>query len=1434
MLEAAAAKDDQGVAHYIEFLLDSGKSFRGHQAWMMARCDLINAMLGCGMQEGRTRVVLVRDCSDGAFMAFLSFLYTGKLDANACLGQDEGELCMLADFFGMEAMLLALRNGKQDCQLSDRNPWFTRTEGAPTTTFGGWRRVILLGEMECQRIEQMTESLESTGIKMLEAAIQGDELTDMEFVLDSGRRVRAHQTWMMVRCEYIKEFIKERQGWIQIKQEGRTRIVTADGRYCTRMITLSVKDCSDGAFMALLAFLYSGRLDAKACLGQDGRELWHLANFFRVEGMVHALRQGVTFDRLEEVAALAAAVGDFQLMEECARVMGMEPLSVAAARSVASAMGLLARSESVQSVGCAFLIMFTENRKKRAHKQSGYVAAVVGGMLAGASCLGLQDCGFTTLEFMLREESILRPGVHAASIMNAGGVKAIVVAMSLYLQNGKMQRKGCGLLLMLCKASPQHRCAVVEKGGVICVIGAMKAHCGDDVLQNSALLFLSEVCAGDDDSRNAVIGVRGVSCVLEAMGAHKANPLIQLNGCKTIVSLCSGNLDTRRLIARHGGRLLDFVLYAMNTYRTSSDIISNGCVAVGQLCPIRTASHSTRCASQRGDAPHIAVSAADEVCIGCVLVAMKGNEGMAEVQSNGCWAIGQLCDGHAENRSATAKRGGVDRICAAMKLFPDHEGVQRNGCRAIGQLCVNNALNQYAFESMGGIGFVLEAMEAKRNIVLVQSYGCWAIEQLCKDRPATRHAVGQEGGIGCVLEAMVTQNESADVQLNGCSAVMQLCIGNSLNQRAVAEKGGIDCLLAAIECHTNNAVVLSFACSAVLQLCADNPDIWNAVSELGGVDCVLMAMTAQPSDAYVQSNGCWALAELCNECFENRLGIAEAGGVDSVLAALTAHSDDASVQSNGCRAVAELCNDYAENRLLIAEAGGINCVLAALIAHPDDIFVQSNGCRAIGELCKGNYENGIAIVKAGGIDCVIATIRLQKPTVNVQVDFCSTPAPVEKSRCVAPPPRLRSKYHEPSIESGIKRGQPSRHGLGDSFDEIPLEEGDISVTDAFAAREEETVEEATEENSTVTPIGSSALDPSLDLSEESLPERQVDLSLYYLSGAGAKDDASSHQSNGCWALGQICFCSPENRRSLVEKGGVFCLLSTMVLHLDSCMIQRYGCWALTQLCADDDQSKRDMVEGGGIGCILLAMKRYSDDKDLQKNCCGLIAELCNNNAENRVDIAVGGGIICVLDAMCTHPDDGVQRYGCWALAELCIGSPDIQRAIAEEGGIDCVLWAMQTYLYNVDLQSRGCLAIMRLWEGIPGPNPGLMHYVSVAGAVQVVEAAMKAHPLEPVLLMRGAGALKAIGICWHLEWKATDLKSWNLSQKRQIMLGINEFVVAMPRVQARLENTIADLDGHGEHTPERLTATTVFVHKAEGRDKFKVAAHGRDVLMREG
>lgn len=111
----------------------------------------------------------------------------------------------------------------------------------------------LLKDRACAAIAQDAEGMEEAGRWMLEDALDGGELTDMEFVLDSGRRVRGHKIWLMGRCEYVRRML------LSGMREGRTGAIL-------------VRECSDGAFMALHEFLESTRgvLVVVCALGRTG------------------------------------------------------------------------------------------------------------------------------------------------------------------------------------------------------------------------------------------------------------------------------------------------------------------------------------------------------------------------------------------------------------------------------------------------------------------------------------------------------------------------------------------------------------------------------------------------------------------------------------------------------------------------------------------------------------------------------------------------------------------------------------------------------------------------------------------------------------------------------------------------------------------------------------------------------------------------------------------------------------------------------------------------------------------------------------------------------------------------------------------------------------------------------------------------------------
>jgi hypothetical protein len=86
-----------------------------------------------------------------------------------------------------------------------------------------------------------SESMEAAGRWMFEEAREGGELTDMEFVFDTGRRIRGHKLWLIARSEYFRAMLSSGM------REGSTGV-------------MHVRECGEGAFLALLEFLYTGRL----------------------------------------------------------------------------------------------------------------------------------------------------------------------------------------------------------------------------------------------------------------------------------------------------------------------------------------------------------------------------------------------------------------------------------------------------------------------------------------------------------------------------------------------------------------------------------------------------------------------------------------------------------------------------------------------------------------------------------------------------------------------------------------------------------------------------------------------------------------------------------------------------------------------------------------------------------------------------------------------------------------------------------------------------------------------------------------------------------------------------------------------------------------------------------------------------------------------
>ena len=140
--------------------------------------------------------------------------------------------------------------------------------------------------------------MSEAGRKLFDDAVEGGEKTDMEFLLDCGRRIRGHTLWLMARCDYIRGMLSSGM------KEEKTRIVR-------------VRECSVGGFLVLLEYLYTAVLRGDACRGQDWLELWRISQLFMVQSMVDKLSHFVTLRNFTDFLRVAIESNDDSLLKVC-------------------------------------------------------------------------------------------------------------------------------------------------------------------------------------------------------------------------------------------------------------------------------------------------------------------------------------------------------------------------------------------------------------------------------------------------------------------------------------------------------------------------------------------------------------------------------------------------------------------------------------------------------------------------------------------------------------------------------------------------------------------------------------------------------------------------------------------------------------------------------------------------------------------------------------------------------------------------------------------------------------------------------------------------------------------------------------------------------------------------------------------------------------
>ena len=128
-------------------------------------------------------------------------------------------------------------------------------------------------------------------------------------------------------------------------------------------------------------------------------------------------------------------------------------------------------------------------------------------------------------------------------------------------------------------------------------------------------------------------------------------------------------------------------------------------------------------------------------------------------------------------------------IIQMMNRLLSHKNLQVNGCMALLNLANHHAENRTRIASAGGIEAVVKAMQTHAQSADVQQEGCGALWNLAFNHAENQSRIAAAGGIEAVVKAMQTHAQSADVQQEGCRALRNSSFNHAENKARIADAG---------------------------------------------------------------------------------------------------------------------------------------------------------------------------------------------------------------------------------------------------------------------------------------------------------------------------------------------------------------------------------------------------------------------------------------------------------------------------------------------------------------------------------------------------------------------------------------------------------------------------------------------------------------------
>jgi hypothetical protein len=849
----------------------------------------------------------------------------------------------------------------------------------------------------------------------------------------------------------------------------------------------------------------------------------------------------------------------------------------------------------------------------------------------------------------------------------------------------------------------------------------------------------------------------------------------QLQGLVAVSVLLKGKSGAARK-AFDGAGAMQLACEALSAYRSDRDVVVASLEALSGL-------------TRGGQADLGPCSRADAARL--VVEAMDAWMGDAGVCFQGLRFIQVLAHHQPEFQARLMELGAPQKICDIMSSLAQDRNVVLHGCRSVAHLSADVRQAQEAFTAMGTHIQLLAAMETFRGIKEVEHAALRAVAAVARDHDVCKQNFAREGAFEKITAIMAGAPTDKELILQSCKAltslaqpqrsgpsdpasqvevwyalhgalthfmyepsvltaaaeaVFNLSLGSPRAQVGFIQAGTCEALVGAMKAHISNTSLQLFCCGSSVNLGEGKEAALRRFHEAGACEAMYSVLDSNVSDSYAVCSSCRGIATLClyqpSQATFLRLGL-----VRQAKVVLAGYADNRDVQLFALEMLARLVDQapveageelirlgigsllskamvrFGEDKAVSAEAIGALVSIVTSCGAAQDHFSRTGCCTRVMELLSTFPEDeGFQIKGLTAVSCLCrgnSTNRQQFASVNAAQWICDV--------------TLRHMESSDLVTAGLT-------ALDDLWSGT-----DLSGSGAFQLIPDLL-------NTVIT--GHASKPGILDAALQTMTT--------FLHSGGVHSQDTLGQSGACATVVTIIFAHMEspstvaaaldvisalalahedNHERFGEKDALAVILQALGSVARGDRVLTLKAWrALTSL-AQDDPLHQEYLREQGLAprvCELLASSK--GDGEAVVVALRAIPALAWENPEAATSLIQAGILPILIDTVVTAgATDDVLAAGLEALATF--RPAELLSVQASTGGdLQKLVRASAVTLAATSKDARSGVLGLSLLAGL-ATSEGVREALNLAGAPDLVLAALRAHPEDPQIISRGAAAL---------------------------------------------------------------------------------------------